>query len=475
MKKIFTTLSIAFFVASQISAQNQSRHAILTNYVSSQSIKSLPTVIEETASTETPKRKCGNTTVDAKYEEAFQEMILKHQQFANGKKASVVYNIPIIFHVIHTGQAVGTGYNLSLTQINSQITRLNADYRKLNSDFSTYVTQSGLSSLAADCEITFCAAKVSPTGAVLAEPGVDRILVSSKGWTNPPYTALSSYLQNTVKASSSWDPTKYFNVWVTDMGTGPGAVLGYAQFPTIPSNTLSPVSDMYGQGGAANTDGVVVNYLNLGVSGSANAPYNLGRTLTHESGHWLGLLHIWGDDGTACTGSDYTTDTPNQGSENYTCPTINGAVVTDGCTAASPGVNYQNYMDYSDDKCMVMFTAGQKARIQSVMANCVRRASLNTSTVCTVPNGVDEQVSNIEMTIFPNPTNGELNVTVDLLNAQDFTISVINTLGQTVKEVKQTQSNGGTVKIDLSSNSAGVYFVSLKSKTLSKTKRIIIQ
>jgi hypothetical protein len=471
MKKIFTTLSITFIAASQLSSQSQFRRGTLTNYVSLQTIKTLPTVIEKTTTTETPKRKCGNTTVDAKYEEAFQKMILKHQQFTNGKKASIVYNIPIIFHVIHTGQAIGTGYNLSLTQINSQITRLNADYRKLNSDFSTYVTQSGLSSVAADCEITFCAAKVSPTGAVLAEPGVDRILASSKGWTSPPYTASSSYLENTVKAGSSWDPTKYFNVWVTEMG---GGILGYAQFPTVPSGT-TPITDMVGQGGAANTDGVVINYSNLGVSGSANAPYNMGRTLTHESGHWLGLWHIWGDDFGSCSGSDYTTDTPNQDSENYTCPTTNGAVVTDGCTASSPGVNYQNYMDYSDDKCMVMFTAGQKARIQAVMANCVRRASLNTSTVCTVPNGIDEQVSNIEMTIFPNPTNGELNITIDLLNTQDFTISVINTLGQTVKEVKQTQSNGGTVKIDLSSNSAGVYFVTLKSKTLSKTKRIILQ
>lgn len=446
MKKIFTTLSLSTLVFFSSLAQNSNNQ-------------------------ETPIRKCGSPKVNPTYEEAFQGMLQKHQQFTNNQRVSVVYTIPIIFHVIHTGQAVGTGYNLSLTQINSQITRLNADYRKLNSDFNTYCTQSGLSSLAADCEITFCAAKVSPTGSVLAEPGVDRILASSKGWTNPPYTASSAYLENTVKAGSSWDPTKYFNVWVTEMG---GGILGYAQFPTIPAGT-APVTDMVGMGGGASTDGVVVNYLNLGVSGTANAPYNLGRTLTHESGHWLGLWHIWGDDNGACTGTDYVTDTPNQGSENYTCPTTNGAVVTDGCTAASPGVLYQNYMDYSDDKCMVMFSAGQKARIQAVMANCVRRASLSTSTVCSTATGIDENSSNAEISIFPNPTNGELNVTVDLLNTQDFTISVINTLGQTIKEIKQTQSNGGTVKIDLSSNSAGVYFVTLKSKTLSKTKRIILQ
>jgi hypothetical protein len=448
MKKIFTTLSLSTLVFFSSLAQNSNVQQALV-------------------------RKCGSPKVNPSYEEAFQGMLQKHQQFANGKQASVVYNIPIIFHIIHTGQAVGTGYNLSLTQITSQITRLNADYRKLNTDFSTYVKQTSFISSSIDVEINFCAAKVGPTGTVLAEAGVDRILASSKGWTSPPYTASSAYLENTVKAGSSWDPTKYFNVWVTEMG---GGILGYAQFPTIPS-TLNPVTDMSGQGGAANTDGVVVNYLNLGVSGTANAPYNLGRTLTHESGHWLGLWHIWGDDNGACTGTDYVTDTPNQAGENYTCPTTNGAVVTDGCSATSPGAMYQNYMDYSDDKCMVMFSAGQKARMQAVMSNCPRRLSLNTSTVCTVPTvtGIEENVSNIEMSVYPNPTNGELFVEVNLLDVQDFTIAVVNTLGQTVKEVKQIQSNGGKIKIDLSDKNTGIYFVTIKSKSGSKVKRIVLQ
>ena len=233
---------------------------------------------------------------------------------------------------------------------------------------------------------------------------------------------------------------------------------------------------MVGQGGAANTDGVVIDYHYIGNIGtaSASAPYNKGRTLTHETGHWLGLWHIWGDDGTACTGSDYVTDTPNQAGENYTCPTTNGAVVTDGCSATSPGVMYQNYMDYSDDKCMVMFTAGQKARMQAVMANCVRRLSLSTSTVCSVT-GIEENVSNIEMSVYPNPTNGELFVDITTLDVQDYTVSVINTLGQTVKEVKLVQSNGGKIKIDLSDKNTGVYFVTIKSKSGSKVKRIVLQ
>ncbi len=453
MKKIFTTLSLSALIFCSSLAQN--------------------------SSAQHPIRKCGSAKVNPSYEEYFQQMVQKHQQFANGRKTSIVYTIPIVFHIIHSGVAVNTasattGRNLNAAQVNSQITVLNADYRKTNTDFSTYVTQSGLSSIAADIEINFCAAKVDPTGAVMVEPGIDRISTVAKGWNALPYA--TNYIESTVKPGSVWDATKYFNVWVLEFGGSDLGTLGYAQFPTIPTGT-SPITDMVGQGGSASTDGVVIDYHYIGTTGtalnSASVPYNKGRTLTHESGHWLGLWHIWGDDSN-CSGSDYVTDTPNQETENYDCPTTAGAVVTDACTAASPGVNYQNYMDYSDDKCMVMFTAGQKARMQAVMANCVRRLSLATSTVCTVT-GINETVANIEMSIYPNPTNGELFVDVTTVDVQDFTISVVNTLGQTVKEVKQIQSNGGKIKIDLSDKNAGVYFVTLKSKSSSLVKRIVLQ
>jgi hypothetical protein len=453
MKKTFTLLTASVFTfCSTIAQQPVNIQVSNANY---SKIEKVDPISEEPTS---PKRKCAtNTTKNEAFETWIQKEIEKNEQFANGKKAVVVYNIPIIFHIIHTGQTVGTGRNISLTQINSQITRLNEDYRKLNADRTTYLTQPSFTAIASDMEINFCAAKVSPTGASLAEAGVDRILASSKGWTNPPYSGMSNtYLEGTIKPASIWDPTKYFNVWVAEFNDG---VLGYAQFPVL-------------TGGNANTDGVVLDYKYTGVS-SAGGVYNLGRTLTHEAGHWLGLFHIWGDDGGACSGTDNITDTPNQAGENYTCPAA-GSVKTDGCTAASPGVLYQNYMDYSDDKCMVMFTAGQKVRMQYVMANCIRRKSLNTSYVCSSV-GINETVSNLEISLFPNPSNGELNVTVDLLNSEDFTISVINTLGQVVKEVNQLHSNGGTVKLDLSSNSNGVYYVTVKTKSGSKTKRFILQ
>lgn len=412
------------------------------------------------------KRKCATPILDESFESWIADKIQKQQQFANERKAAVVYNIPIVFHIIHTGQAVGTGYNISATRINQQIARLNADYRKTNTDQSTYLTQASFVSAAADVEINFCAAQINPSGTMMAEAGIDRIKYSDMGWPAPPYTGSSATIENTIKPSSIWDPTKYFNVWVTAFND---LTLGYAQFPTVPSGT-SPVTDIVGMGGSALTDGVVIDY---NATGNTTGAYNLGRTLTHESGHWLGLRHINGD---ASCGNDYVSDTPTQNNLSGTCPTTAGATVASGCSASPnpPGRMYQNYMDYSDDKCMVLFTVGQKARMQAVMATCARRNSLNTSLVCGNVNVIDYS-SFLEFNLFPNPSNGLLNVSLDLINSEDFSISVVNTLGQVVSEIKQIQSNGGNIKIDLISQSKGVYFVTVKTKTGSKTKRIIIQ
>lgn len=420
------------------------------------------------ALSQTAQRQCGSAKFDSAYEDAFQKMFQKHQQFANNKKSSIVYTIPVIFHIIHSGQAIGSSFNISQAQINSQITILNQDFRKMNTDFSSTVTQSAFVNAAADCEINFCPAVVDPIGNALAEPGIDRILASSKGWSNPGYSL--NYIESTIKPGSSWDPTRYLNIWILYFSDG--LTLGYAQFPTVPGG-LNPVTDMYNNGGAANTDGVVFDYAAVGNVGTANYPFNKGRTATHEIGHWLGLWHINGD--TGC-GNDYCNDTPTQSSLTSGCPSVSGGVSASGCTVSPnpPGKMYQNYMDYSDDRCLTMFSAGQKARIQAVMANCPRRASLNSSMVCNEV-GIKENVSDINFVIYPNPTKGEFFVNIDLLNQQDFVITVINTLGQTVKEIKQSQSNGGAIKIDLSDKSEGVYFVTIKSKMASKTKRVILQ
>lgn len=162
----------------------------------------------------------------------------------------------------------------------------------------------------------------------------------------------------------AWPSSGYLNLWVCNLGS---QLLGYAQFP----------------GGSSSTDGVVVLYSSVGsltTPGTAS-PYNYGRTATHEVGHWLNLYHIWGDDGTSCSGSDLVADTPNQADENYGCPTF----PTVSCSNGPNGDMFMNYMDYTNDACMNMFTSGQTARAQALFATGGARYSLLSSQGCIAP------------------------------------------------------------------------------------------
>jgi hypothetical protein len=273
---------------------------------------------------------------------------------ATGKKSRVVVTIPVVVHVLYNTAT----QNISDAQIQSQLTVLNADFRKLNSDAS--LVPAAFSSLAADAEVNFCMAQQTPTGA--ATTGIVR-----KSTTKTSFSADTDDAKFATNGSAAWDATKYLNIWVVPAITsgGQSGILGYAQFP----------------GGAASTDGVVIAHQYFGTTGTAVAPFNKGRTGTHEVGHWLNLYHIWGDDGSACTGSDQVGDTPNQGDENYGCPTF----PTSSCSNGTNGDMFMNYMDYTDDACMYMFTAGQKARMQALFASGGFRVGLLTSNGCSAP------------------------------------------------------------------------------------------
>lgn len=330
-----------------------------------------------------PKLRCGTMENDARLRaehpemgtladfEVWMEQKMQERAMNKTLQTNTIYTIPVIVHLIHNGEAVGTGSNISQAQINSQITVLNQDYRRTNADAAN--TPSVFAAVAADCEIEFCLALTDPQGNTLLEPGIERISRSSKGFSAPPY-GNTTYIDNTIKTATSWDPTKYMNIWVLDLG---GGLLGYAQFP---SNT--GLGGLNTNGGAANKDGVVIGYKYFGSSAIVNttqlqqgAPYDLGRTATHEVGHWLGLRHINGD---ANCSTDYVADTPTQSSLNYGCPAFPHV----SCSNGPNGDMFMNYMDYVDDNCMNTFTAGQKARMVTVMTMGTPRSALNNSTVC---------------------------------------------------------------------------------------------
>ncbi|MBP7273761.1 MAG: T9SS type A sorting domain-containing protein [Saprospiraceae bacterium] len=273
-----------------------------------------------------------------------------------GVTQRAVVTIPVVFHIIHNGDAVGASENITDAQINAQLDQLNKDFRKLNADASSI--PSVFAGVAADAEIQFCLAKRTPTGA--ATTGINRLNMGQASWT-------MNQIESTLKPQSIWNRDKYLNLWTVIFGGSDAGTLGYAQFP----------------GGTANTDGVVLLYSSVGstsVPNSAGGAYGKGRTATHEIGHWLNLRHIWGD---ATCGSDLVSDTPTHNTANYGCPTYPHASTCSG----APTEMTMNYMDYTDDACMYMFSTGQKTRMQALFATGGSRIGLVTSDGCTAPSG----------------------------------------------------------------------------------------
>jgi hypothetical protein len=279
------------------------------------------------------------------------ENIEEHtRQTIQNNGARILVNIPVVFHVVYNTAA----QNISDALLNAQLSQLNQDFRKLNSDNS--LTPSLFAGVAADMEINFCLAQQTPTG--VATTGIIR-----KSTTTTAFSTNDNMKRAANGGSDAWDATKYLNIWVCNMS---GGILGYAQFP----------------GGAASTDGVVLQFNTVGstTTPGSGSPYNLGRTATHEVGHWLNLRHIWGD---ANCGSDLVSDTPTHQTSNGGCPAY---PKTNTCAGGGTEMT-MNYMDYTNDVCMYMFSAGQKARAQALFATGGFRVGLLTSVGCNAPSG----------------------------------------------------------------------------------------
>jgi hypothetical protein len=258
---------------------------------------------------------------------------------------TTVLRIPVVVHVLyHTAEE-----NIGVEQINSQISRLNLDYRLQNPD--RIDIPQPFTPFAADTLIEFALAVRDPQGNPTT--GITRTHTSKVAFpynrTDLHATAtLDSMIKFNEFGKSAWPRDSYLNLWVCKIT---GGLLGYAQFP----------------GGAAATDGVVIANTAFGSGGIAAAPYNMGRTAVHEVGHWLNLLHIWGDDGGGCTHSDNVDDTPNQADSNgSSVKKTSFPHIT--CSNDPHGDMFMNYMDYVDDDTMVMFTKGQLERMNATLS-----------------------------------------------------------------------------------------------------------
>ena len=330
------------------------------------------------------------------------------RQHRSDKVTGIVYTIPVVVHVVYNGST----QNIPDAQVLSQIDVLNKDFRLLNPD--NVNVPSIFAGLKSDVEINFCLAQRDPNG----QP--------TNGITRTATTVASFGTNNSVKSSASggkdaWNTSQYLNMWVCNIG---GGILGYAQFP----------------GGAASTDGVVMDYRYFGLSGTANAPFNLGRTATHEVGHWLNLRHIWGD---ATCGSDQVNDTPTHNTANYGCP---GAGHRSTCTG-TPEEMWMNYMDYSDDACMYMFSADQTTRMRALFATGGARVSLLSSQGCTPPTATCGTPTGLNTTGITN-TSATLNWTA-VSGATSYNVQYRTSSATTFTTVSSTTNSFNLTSLTL--------------------------
>jgi len=278
-----------------------------------------------------------------KIEEQIQEFMI------NRDVVDGIIVIPVVYHVIHNGDPIGSGENLPESLLLSQLEQMTDDFRRMNSDAGN--TPSDFTSVAADTEIEFCLTSIDENGD--PHSGINRINISTLSGVSESDCWTQSYIDNNIKIPTVWDDVDILNIWTTSKieKLNPACedgILGYAQFP----------------GMAANTDGIVLLSTTVGSIDNPNpngGNFAIGRTGTHEVGHYLDLYHIF--QGAGC-GSDLVADTPTHDGPNYT-----------GSPCTYPGPNnctdspidfpdmFMNYMDYSDDACMNLFTIGQKARM----------------------------------------------------------------------------------------------------------------
>lgn len=283
-------------------------------------------------------------------------------EFFGGKKVSEIYELPIVFHIIHTGQSVGTGYNLSDERIIDQMDRLNDDFRRLNDDAVN--TPSEFLDVAADTEIQFVLAKQDPEGR--PSSGITRTEVTQTSFKTSEIDVIASLIQ--------WPPEDYINVYVLNLES----YLGLGMFPFSDEGGLKNEIENLRE-----IDGVYLRYSYVGYNDDNSIAFtSFGRTLTHELGHYLGVLHVFY--GFCSSSGDYCDDTPPQNAQtlniNEACENIPNSACISG---ERPMV--ENYMDYTDDVCMNLFTQDQKERMRTVLQYSPRRKSLLTSPALVQP------------------------------------------------------------------------------------------
>ncbi len=373
----------------------------------------------------------------AEFEYSVREF-LKNDNASQSRVGETIVKIPVVVHVIHNNTANFIGgannTNISDNQIKSQIKVLNEDYRK-----KTGTNGFNTNAVGADMEIEFELATLDPNGKVTN--GITRTFVDKASW--------DFLTAGTILASTkSWNFEKYLNIWVAKSN---GNTIGYAEFPYD--------SKLIGLG-ATNQDiidqkffdGVIVDYRNFGtVEGTLSSSYNLGRTTSHEIGHWLGLLHINNDE--TC-GDDYCNDTPTVESLNNV---TNCNPKTTKCNGISRPAMIENYMDYSPDRCMNIFTNDQKKRTRAAMEASPTRKRLLQNLI-QVPD-----TPTLNLLFYPNPSEYNPIAQIQFTGKENVIVSVFDIRGIMYSETKYDNQSSGLITVNTDKLPVGVFIIKVST------------
>lgn len=339
------------------------------------------------------------------------------------KSGQTVVKIPVVVHVVWRT----ADQNISDEQIKSQIDILNKDFRKLNSDVNK--TPAFFKNLVADVGIEFCLAARDPAGMVTNGITRTKTTVVDIGDKDRWHTTLRG-------GKDPWNNKKYINIWVCEAGED---LYGFAFLP----GTADPPE----------ADGLIISSQYFGSTGTAIAsfPNHKGRTTTHEMGHYFNLEHLWGPDESECEEGDEVEDTPLQFEATYDCASY---PLKDECSPTDNGILFFNYMDYVDDECMYMFTEGQKKRMNASLNGF--RSTLLGQTNCSLSTSTEDNLTENQIQIYPNPASGYLQViSKNRSSEKPSTLYLFDFMGRML----QSKTSFGACTFDIAGYSPGVYWL----------------
>lgn len=360
-------------------------------------------------------------------ERAMQDFIRNNQQLLR-ERGNEILTIPVVVHIVFNNVTD----NISEEQVRSQINALNRDYRMRNINLAD--TPRDFRDLTADIGIEFCLATVDPEGK--PTNGITR---RQTGWTNIGNVNAADGRKRVCYSSlggqDAWDTKRYLNIWVARIG---GGILGFSSYP---ESTVDA------------EDGVVIEPRYFGTTGTVIAPNDQGRTATHEVGHYFDLLHIWGRNTSNCAEDDLVDDTPSQREPFRGCPQFPQI-------SCNNRAMFMNYMDYTDDGCMTLFTLGQRERMLAALYG--PRRALLTSGGCGSGNvSTNTPRTELSVSVFPNPVADRLFIHTESGNISRAEVSVIDALGRQWTVTTEPTSNA-TISISVEHLPAGHYTLLLK-------------